>query len=138
VRSGDEVIIEDGDAIGELPRALSPWSVTSSIERDFAVAKGVTVTLHAEDVFRSENPGPFYERHPASPYYNPLARPNPSTNVLNLRAVFAWPRMDAALFANNALNSRPLLSAERTDDPPLSVATTFRPRTIGISASWRF
>jgi hypothetical protein len=45
---------------------------------------------------------------------------------------------DAALFVNNALDSRPLLSAERTDDPPLSVATTFRPRTIGVSASWRF
>jgi outer membrane receptor protein involved in Fe transport len=138
VRSGDDVIIEDGDAIGQLPRVPSPWSVTASIEHDFAVAQGVTVTLHAEDILRSENPGPFYSHHPASPYYSPSQQPNPSTNVLNLRAVFAWPRMDAALFVNNALNSHPLLSAEHLDDPPLSFATTFRPRTIGVSTNWRF
>jgi len=35
--------------------------------------------------------------------------PDPSTNLLNLRAAFQRPSYDMALFVNNALDSRPTI-----------------------------
>jgi outer membrane receptor protein involved in Fe transport len=139
VRSGNAVIIRDGDAVGNLPQVPSPWNVTASIEGDFAVAGRVTATVRAEDVFHSENPGPFYTYHPASAYYSPDRKPDPSTNVLNLRAVLAWPSFDATVFVNNVLDSQPtLMLINACCEDPLFTASTFRPRTIGVSASWHF
>jgi len=138
-KSGDDVIIADGDAVGTPPQMPSPWTVTASIERDFAVADGVTATVRAEDVFHSENPGPFYTQHPASSYYSPDRKPDPSTNLLNLRAMLAWSSFDATVFLNNALDSQPTLNrVNACCEDPLFAASTFRPRTIGLSATWRF
>jgi outer membrane receptor protein involved in Fe transport len=123
------VAIRKGDAVGG---GVSPWNVTASIEHDFAVARGGTASVRAEDVFHSQNPGPFYRDRPGSPYYGP-ARPDPSTNVLNLRANVRWSSFDVALFVKNALDSQPTMMRTSFGD-----ATTFRPRTIGLTATWRF
>jgi outer membrane receptor protein involved in Fe transport len=139
VRSEDGVIIEDGDALGTPPRVPWPWSVTASVENDFAVARDATLTIRAEDIFHSENHGPFYTRHPASAYYATIQRVSPSTNVLNLRATLTWSSLDTALFVNNVLDSQPTLMPDGGGpEDPYSEATTLRPRTIGLSATWRF
>ena len=86
------------------------------------------------------NPGPFQDDDPASPNYAPGNVPDPSTNLLNLRATFRRASYDVALFVNNALDSRPTI-LRRYNPPPLATsayATTSRPRTMGLSASWHF
>ena len=93
--------------------------------------------VRAEDIFRSRNPGPFQDDDPASPNYSPGNVPDPSTNLLNLRATLQRAGYDVALFLNNALDSRPTI-LRRYDGPPSAYATTFRPRTVGLSASWRY
>ena len=96
--------------------------------------------LRAEDIFRSRNPGPFQNDDPASVNYLPGNVPDPSTNLLNLRATFQRPSWDVALFVNNALDSRPTI-LKKYDGPgsqPSPYATTFRPRTVGLSVSWRY
>ena len=97
--------------------------------------------LRAEDIFRSRNPGPFQTDDPASVNYIPGNVPDPSTNLLNLRAAFQHPSYDVALFVNNPLDRRPTI-LRRYDGPsvwpPSPLATTFRPRTVGLSASWRY
>jgi hypothetical protein len=133
------VIIEDGDSIGgDAVGSQAPWSITASIERDFAVAGDVGARLRAEYVYHSRNHGPFLTEHPGSPDYRPQARPEPEIRMLNLRALLAWARFETALFIDNALDAQPVFG--RTNaccEDPLFGATTFRPRTIGISASWR-
>jgi hypothetical protein len=80
----------------------------------------------------SRSPGPFAWDNPASPYPAPGLQPDSSTNELNLRARLRWPSFDVTLFANNALDTQPTLGYNGL------TARTFRPRTIGLSATWRF
>jgi hypothetical protein len=87
-------------------------------------------------VYHSENPGPFQTRHLASPYYTPDRRGNPATNVLNLRATLQHRSFDTAIFVSNALDTQPTLLY--SPDDPLSRAATFRPRTVGVSATWHY
>jgi hypothetical protein len=126
------VIVHAGDALGQAPVVASPWKLTASIEYRFNLSSGTATELRAEDGFRSRNPGPFYNTNPASPFFVLDRRADPSTNLLNLRATLRWTRSDLALFVNNALDSRPTLQRN------FPFAYTLRPRTIGLTASWRY
>jgi iron complex outermembrane receptor protein len=141
LKVGEAVILHRGDALGTPPLVPSPWNVRASIEYRFVLPSGVAVDMRAEDMFHGRNPGPFSTENPASPFYDPRSRPDPSTNVLNLRTGVRWSSFDLALFVNNALDSQPTLTRRPTNpyDPAAAVvATTFRPRTVGLSGTWRF
>ena len=128
----DAPTIRDGDQLG-----ASPWTITASIERDFPLAVG-SASIRADYTWRQANDGPFVQQSPTSPYYDPNFRTEPSTHMLNLRAVMAWKKLEAALFVTNALDSQPALGrAHVCCDDPLYTASTFRPRTVGVSATWR-
>jgi len=141
LKMGDVVILHKGDALGTPPNLPSPWNVTASIDYQLPTIRSVTTHIRAEDTFHSHNPGPFFADNPASPLYSPGFRPDPSTNILNLRASVRWPSFDLAIFVNNALDSQPTLG-RRPDNPNVPVtnivATTLRPRTVGLSGTWRF
>ena len=132
-------IVHDGDAVGTPPQVTSPWNVVASLEQRLSL-RDYIVTLRAEDIFHSRNPGPFYTMDPGSPYYDPSLRSDPSTNLLNLRATFDRANFSTALFVNNLLDSQPtLLQRNKSlDQSTLFYATTFRPRTVGLSGTWRF
>jgi outer membrane receptor protein involved in Fe transport len=134
---GGVEVIRQGLAVGALPQVVSPWNVTASVEYSVPLSGGARAMLRAEDIFRSRNPGPFQDDDPASPNYQPGNIPDPSTNLLNLRATFGHESYDVALFINNALDSRPTI-LRRNNGGSSTVATTFRPRTVGLSASWHF
>jgi hypothetical protein len=57
----------------------------------------------------------------------------------NLRAALQWASYDVAFFVNNALDAQPLI-LRRNEGPGLALffATTLRPRTVSLSARWRF
>ena len=132
-------VVRQGLAVGALPHVVAPWNVTASLEYSVPLSGSAIGILRAEDIFRSRNPGPFQDDDPASPNYAPGNTPDPSTNLLNLRATLRRGSYDVALFVNNALDSRPTILL-RYDGPPSASAnaTTFRPRTVGLSASWHF
>jgi len=52
---------------------------------------GITVNLRAEDIFRSSNSRPSWWTIQQSVLYVPGMRPDPSTNVLDLRGIVHWP-----------------------------------------------
>ena len=133
-------VVRQGEAVGSLPRVVAPWNVTASVEYSIPLSGAVIGTLRAEDIFRSRNPGPFQDDDPASLNYTPGNVPDPSTNLLNLRATLRRASYDIAVFINNALDSRPTIVRLNDDDPwpPSAYATTFRPRTVGLTASWRY
>ncbi|HKE45293.1 MAG TPA: TonB-dependent receptor, partial [Steroidobacteraceae bacterium] len=133
------VIIRKGDALGSLPLVPSPWNVTASIGYDFNTTDGPRISVRAEDIFHSRNPGPFTNKDPENLAWAPGREPDPTTNLLNLRADLKWPSFDLALFVDNTLDSQPTLSLRnRSGTDSLYFATTFRPRTVGLTASWRF
>ncbi len=132
------VVVRNGEAVGYLPHVVSPWNVTASVEYMVPVLHELTAALRAEDIFRSRNPGPFVDDNVG--FSDPGNRPpDPSTNLVNLRATLRWASCDAALFINNALDAHPAIMRRNLGIPGSPfVATTFRPRTVGLSARWRF
>lgn len=128
-----------GEAVGTLPHVVAPWNITASVDYSRVLSAGLRTDLRIEDIFRRRNPGPFQDDDPTSVNYNPNNRPDPSTNLVNLRATLRWASYDAALFVNNALDSQPtILRSNEGTGLPFFFATTFRPRTVGLSASWHF
>jgi iron complex outermembrane receptor protein len=116
------------------PLDVAPWSFHLSGEyaftlglRDFYVRADHTRTTHDDtpvDV--------------SSPLIDPAIPRPPGTSVLDLRAGARFGDLDVSLFASNVLNAHPYLSLGH--DTPDSVnfrTTTYRPRTIGITATFR-
>jgi outer membrane receptor protein involved in Fe transport len=139
VTAAGRVIADRGTVVGGVPSVPSPWIATASAQYDIPLGADVTGYARAEDIVHSHNPGPFSESDPAAVGYDPTRRADPATNKVNLQLGLAWTRFDIKLFVNNALNSRPIL--QRTADAPgstLNYAYTFRPRTVGMTGSWRF
>jgi iron complex outermembrane receptor protein len=136
---GNLVVATNGDTIGALPLVPAPWTTVASVGYEIPLLNGVVAKLRAQDVFHSRNPGPFTTDNPNAVVYAPERRPNPSTNQLNLAASAVWPHLDVSLFVNNVLDSQPvLMRRNRIPGDTLFYATTFRPRTLGFAANWRF
>jgi len=139
IMDGDQIRARDGDSLGSIPVVPSPWNLTAYAERSVQVTARCRGSLVAEDIFHSRNPGPFYSLDPASPNYDPGKIPDPSSNLLNLRAALQWSSLQLRLFVDNALDSQPtLLRRNVYVGSTLFVATTFRPRTIGTSVVWQY
>jgi hypothetical protein len=118
---------------------VSPWNVTASVERDFTLRSKLAASLRVEDAFRSSS-GPTYLSNPASVYYTGTP-PDPSANVLNVRAAVKWPSFEVAAFFRNTLNSHPLMQGFANGVDNIGSATqvfTLVPRTFSASCTWRY
>jgi iron complex outermembrane recepter protein len=64
----------------------------------------------------------------------------PIVSNLALRAGFRWSGADISAFAQNVTNAHPLLFSSRDSsyEDPLYFGHTERPRTIGLTATYRF
>ena len=136
-------IVAAGDVIGgpaiSTGSAVPPLTVTVSGEYTIPLGDKQGY-LWLEDAYHSKNNGPFSTHNPANIIvYDPALVSDPSTNMLNMRAGVRFTHLDLSLFMNNALNSHPQLSLEHTNpgDPRFS-AVTFRPLTVGVTASVKF
>jgi iron complex outermembrane recepter protein len=140
VRVGSLLIVANGDVVGTLPLVPSPWDLRGSIDYARPLGGGgITGFARAEDEIHSHNPGPFYSQHPDDAFYAPARVPDPTTNLLNARAGLRWSRVEVGLYVNNLLDSQPTLSRRNNyREDTLIYATTFRPRTIGLSGSVQF
>jgi hypothetical protein len=121
-----------GIQAGVLP---SPWTITARGRYQFATFGGSNGYVWLEDVYHKANPGPVSTQNPNDTLsYDALLTQNPSTNVLNARLGVMIGKLDLSLFANNVLNSHPLLGrfhALASDDR--LQATTLRPLTLGLT-----
>ena len=63
----------------------------------------------------------------------------PEIKSLAMRAGVRWSGLDISLFGNNLLDSHPLLiTSHDTLASPLYFDHTVRPRTIGVTGTYRF
>ena len=142
------LLVTSGDALGTPPLVAAPWNVLATLEQRFTVRE-LEARIRAEDAFHSHNDGPFYTGNPGTPSYAPGLAGDPATNLLNLRATLdvthaGWvahaQQLEIALFMNNVLDAQPTLLKRNkgVDTSSLYYATTFRPRTVGLTGTWQF
>lgn len=157
-----QVIVNAGDALGTPPLVVSPWVVLGTVQKSFALGADAQWTLRGEDAFHSHNPGPFYTGifQPSTfvqNFYAPGLAGDPATNLVNLRATVSTraanplpalchcaadepASFELALHLDNVFDTQPTLLKRNkgVDYNTLYYATTFRPRTLGVTGTWRF
>jgi iron complex outermembrane recepter protein len=131
------IVVAQGDAIGALPLVVSPLSATVALTYEGEWLGGHMV-LSIQDAIRGRNPGPFTSDNPGAVTYAPARAADPVTNLLNLRLSCAWSRLELSGYIRNVLDARPQLQVRnQVSTDTVLYATTFRPRTLGLSATWR-
>jgi outer membrane receptor protein involved in Fe transport len=89
--------------------------------------------------FQGQETGLTPERDPSTTLFDGGLVPEPQTNMLKMRAGTTVKDINFALFMDNVLNSHPVLGLNHQDDATLLYeASTFRPRTFGLTATYRY
>ncbi len=123
------------DVAGQ-PLNVTPWTVTVGAQYNFTVFSREAF-IRGDYEYTSSTPvlGEF----PGTAFSDPSLPSDPVTNLISARAGLNYDKWEIQLFVNNLLNSHPQLNLNHEDqDTLLFEATTFRPRTIGISATVRY
>ncbi len=115
-----------------------PWTVTLGAQYDFS-AFGKSAFVRGDYEFNSKRTGLIPNEDAATAFYDSGLRPNPATNQVSARLGINLSRWDVALFVENLLNSHPQLDLTHQDSNTLLYeAKTFRPRTIGLAANFKY
>ena len=127
-----------------------PWNVAVGAEYKFIVADHKSY-VRFDYEFTSRNPWSAAIQDPRSSQFTPFPTPQsytlPSTTFLQFRAGTTFGAWETSFFVDNLLNSHTTTNYERTftdgNNPnfpppgPQYNNYTFRPRTFGITASFR-
>lgn len=140
VSDGLADIIIKGTTVGD-PRSgnvIPPWSIVGILEYTHEIA-GHPSYLRIQDSFNSRSNGPFTSHFPGTASYEPTLPIDPSTNLLGVRLGTHFSALEATLFVDNLANSQPLLRVQQDySTSPVYFASTFRPRTFGLSLNYKF
>ncbi len=141
--SSEGKIVSDGDVIGgpaiSTGAAVPPWTVTGTAEYEFALA-GRNAYAWIEDAYHSKNTGPF-STHESSNIivFDPDLLADRASNMLNFRTGLRFENVDVSLFVRNVGNTHPQLSFQHTNPgDPRFQAVTLTPRTVGVTATFRY
>jgi outer membrane receptor protein involved in Fe transport len=149
-------LAQTGDAIsGEAaidgsPGTNPPWTAAVGVQYNFS-ALAHNAFVRADYEFTSRNPWLATVQNPVSSQYDPNTYSLSSTSFVQMRAGATLGSWTAALFCDNLLNSHTVtnyqLGVVDTYNPAVNAATepssiqqnqyTFRPRTIGLTATYR-
>jgi hypothetical protein len=127
-------VYTEGSPISE---GASPWTVVVSAQYDFTVLEGTDAYVRADYTYSSEL-GRSGTTDPGSVTYDALVPPRGDTYLVNARAGLKLSQVDLSLFATNLTNETPSLGYGRQRGQSLYWDTTWRPRTVGMMASYRY
>jgi len=131
-RPDGNAVLPRGSAIGG---AGSPWSVIVSANYDVPL-DGEWRPYMRVDYIHNSAPGRSERTALAAFNYDALI-PRNATNQVNSRIGVRHGNVEVSLFVNNLTDSHPILDASHTTADYLWSATTLRPRTFGITGSFR-
>ncbi len=116
-----------------------PWTVALGAQYNFSI-NDHDGFLRADYEYNSRRTKPIPTEDPANAdFYDSGLVPNPATNLVSARAGLTVKKWELALFVENLFDSHPRLDLQHEDGTTaLFEATTFRPRTIGLSASYKY
>ncbi|MBS0393704.1 MAG: TonB-dependent receptor [Proteobacteria bacterium] len=146
VLAGTGDAISGQAAIDGGPGTIPPWNASVGLQYNFSLAaRDAFVRLDWE--YTSRNPWLAAVQDPATTQYSPFTYSLPSTSFASLRAGVTLDKLQLAFFVDNLFDTRTItnyqLSQNDSNSPTgLSAsvqqnAYTFRPRTIGVTATWR-
>jgi iron complex outermembrane recepter protein len=131
---GSFSIVQDGDHLPAAPwmvalfgQASFPvFALNGYVRADYQYSAKQTALVAAQDLRNGGLPAAF--------------PPIPSTSYTSLRAGTKWAGFDVSLFAQNLFNTQPKLSVidNAGVQSPLFQAITWRPRTVGMTATYRY
>ena len=122
-----------GDALD-----VVPWTVTLGGQYDFTVWD-LPAFGRFDYEFNSKRTTRIPGEDPGTTYFDSGLVPNPATNLVAIRGGVTVKKWEFELYVENLLDSHPQLDLAHQDSgTALYEAQTFRPRTIGMAASYRF
>ena len=126
------VLAENGN---KLPG--SPWTFSLGAEYSTQLM-GRDSYFRLDYEYASRERGLTPERDPNTTLFDSGLEPEPATNVVTIRAGTTFGNTDVSIFADNLLDAHPRLDLTHQDEfTELFEASTLRPRTIGITATYR-
>jgi iron complex outermembrane recepter protein len=129
-------LITEGDHI---PGA--PWSGALSAQYSFAAFGARPSYARADYQYQGKQTELTARNNPLNGTFTPAnVFVPPETNLLSLRAGVEWSTgLDVSLFVNNVFNSTPVLAQASAPGQVLFLQqSTFRPRTYGLTATYRY
>ena len=126
-----ESIVRAGDMIG-----TPEWSGSAGLQYNYGLWDDATGYTRADYEFT----GPYDSTPSAGTFsYNPYTRSRQATHFVSMRSGISLGTWDAALFVNNLLNSSAVLARTNYTSALQSFQDfSLRPRTVGLSANYKF
>jgi hypothetical protein len=136
--------VANGDAIlGADNLPIAPWTATAGLEYDFNVFARSSF-VRADYQFSGAEKWASALRDPHTVQYDGQTLQRSSMRFASMRAGMHFDSWTAAVFVDNLLDSHPILySTHEGISPYVPVSSlvqnsTYRPRTIGVSATYQF
>ncbi len=128
------VIASDGDSLG-----VAPYNIGISTRYDFQ-AFSFNSYFRVDYTYTAKDTGQTPTRNPRNAtIYDPDAVADPALRQLGARLGAKIAGMDISLFARNILNDTPPLGLYHDNlGDPLYYGLTVRPRTVGLTVSYRY
>jgi iron complex outermembrane recepter protein len=131
---GSFSIVQDGDHLAGAPWTLALFGLVNFpvFSTDGYVRADYQYSAKQTDITSPQNP-----LNGGSAFAVPGI---PSTAYTSLRAGVKWANFDVSLFAQNLFDTRPRLSSldDGPNGTPLFQVITWRPRTVGVTALYRY
>jgi len=127
-------IVSQGD---RLPSA--PWTLILSTEYGLPSFRDRDPYIRADYHYSTAQTALLPGQNAENGVSDPTLPGLPQTSLLNMRAGVRWSGFDVSLFGQNLTNTHPLMFESRdTTASPLYFARSTRPRTVGVTLSYRY
>ncbi len=116
----------------------SPWSASLGAQYN-TTAWGNDAFVRLDYEFSGGEVGLTPDRDPGTTLFDRGLEPEPATNLFALRAGATLKSVNFVVFMDNLFNAHPTLDLNHQDNhTKLFEASTFRPRTFGLTATYRY
>jgi outer membrane receptor protein involved in Fe transport len=126
-------IVQDGDHL-----QASPWTVSAFAQANIPVFQR-SAYLRADYQYSAKQTDTVALSDPLNGYLPQTFEGIPAQSFTSVRAGLTWSGWDVSVFAQNLFDSQPRLSTASIFSPySLYTAISYRPRTMGLTATYRY
>ena len=117
----------------------SPWRIALNGEYRHPVGNGNSIYGRVDYQYASKEVSNVFQNNPANGLsFVPFYRGAPQTDFAAVRLGAEIGKLDLSLFVDNLLDATPILNRESIGNTGLFRDSTFRPRTIGLTGTFRY